>query len=58
MSLLGFCMSAYVGEKCQGCGKTFESIQEIEDREAVWWPHEEGRIGCKDCYTKAGSPKK
>jgi hypothetical protein len=41
---------AYTGEICQGCGKSFDTIEDIKQGEAVWWPWEKGRIGHKACY--------
>jgi hypothetical protein len=41
----------YRGETCQGCGKTINTFQEMTD--AVWWPHEKGRIGHKRCFDAA-----
>ena len=40
--------SAYLGETCQGCGKTIDSFEDMMD--TVWWPHDGGRIGHKKCY--------
>jgi len=49
--LVRFAMSMYTGEKCQGCGKTFDTVESLHD--SVWWPWAEGRVGHKACYEKA-----
>jgi len=54
-ALLDLLVGAYVGEKCQGCKKTFETIEELKT--AVWWPWEEGRAAHKECYQKYKSNK-
>ena len=45
-------LSMYLGEECQGCGKVYETLEELKD--TVWWPWEKGRIGCKGCFDKSG----
>ena len=50
-SLLRLAASMYLGETCQGCGKTFETFESLEN--AVWWPHDGGRIGHRECYEAA-----
>lgn len=52
--LVRFAMSMYTGEKCQGCGKTFDTVESLRD--SVWWPWKEGRVGHKACYEKANAP--
>jgi hypothetical protein len=49
-AFLRLALSCYVGEKCQGCGNAFASIEEIKNTNAVWWPHDGGRIGHKKCF--------
>lgn len=46
--LVRLCLSAYLKEECQGCHKTFDTLDELMD--AVWWPWEKGRVGHKACY--------
>lgn len=43
-------LAMYIGERCKGCGKTFEDVESL--RGAVWWPWEEGRVAHKDCFIK------
>lgn len=50
-ALLKLCLSAYVGETCQGCGKTFDNIDQV--KESVWWPHDGGRLGHPKCFAAA-----
>lgn len=47
-AILKIVLSAYLGEKCQGCGQRFETIDSLKD--SVWWPWDEGRIGHKECF--------
>ena len=50
-NLLKLALGTYVGEKCKICGKTFDTIESLND--AVWaGPHEHGRIACKACWEK------
>ena len=49
--LLRLACSAYLGETCQGCGKTIDTFEEMTD--TVWWPHDKGRIGHKRCFDAA-----
>ena len=51
VAMLNLLMTPYLGEKCQGCGKAFETIDQL--REAVWWPHDGGRVGHKTCFAAA-----
>jgi len=51
--LVRLAMSMYTGEKCQGCGKTFDTVESLHD--SVWWPWKEGRVGHKACYEKANA---
>ena len=51
--LVRFAMSMYLGEKCQGCGKTLDTVDSLRD--SVWWPWKEGRVGHKACYEKANT---
>ena len=52
---LDIALMAFVGEKCQGCQKTFETIESLND--SVWWPWEGGRIGHKKCYDENTNAK-
>ena len=46
------CMSAYLGEQCKFCGKTYETLDDLED--TVWAGyHEHGHLACKECWQKA-----
>jgi hypothetical protein len=49
--LLWLAVSAYLGEKCQGCGRQFKTLASMVG--SVWWPHENGRIGHELCYLHA-----
>jgi len=46
--LLRMALSMYLGERCQGCGKIFDTVESLDD--TVWWPHDGGRIGHKTCF--------
>ena len=48
--LLKVALGMYLGEKCQGCGKAFETLGDLEN--AVWWPWDGGRVGHKSCFDK------
>ena len=45
---LRLALSFYIGEVCQGCGRSFDTIESLEN--AVWWPWEKGRVGHKECF--------
>jgi hypothetical protein len=49
--LLHLAISMYLGETCQGCGRTFKTLASMVD--SVWWPHEHGRIGHDRCYRRS-----
>jgi hypothetical protein len=49
--LLRLILSTYLGDTCQGCGQTFNTLQDMKD--SVWWPHEKGRIGHRRCFEAA-----
>lgn len=49
--LLRLAMSMFLGETCQGCGKPFDTLESLKD--AVWWPHDDGRVGHKECFEAA-----
>lgn len=43
-------LRTYLGEECQGCHKTFETLEDMEG--SVWWPWEKGKIAHKECWDK------
>lgn len=49
-AILKVCLSMYLGEQCQGCGRVYESLHDLYECEVVWWPWDRGRIGCLTCY--------
>jgi hypothetical protein len=51
--LVRMALSMYLGEECQGCHKTFDPLESLND--SVWWPWEKGRIGHKSCYEQANA---
>ena len=48
--LVDICLAAYVDEICPICIHKFESVEDIKERETVWYPTHLGRIACKKCY--------
>jgi len=48
--LINLVLAVYLGEVCQGCKKSFDTIESLKS--SVWWPWEKGRIGHKTCYEK------
>ena len=51
--LVRLALSMYLGEECQGCHKTFDTLESLTG--SVWWPWEKGRIGHKACYEQANA---
>jgi hypothetical protein len=49
--LVRMALSMYLGEECQGCHKTFDTLESLMG--SVWWPWRKGRIGHRVCYDHA-----
>ena len=48
---LKIAMSAYLGEQCKFCGKTYKTLEDLND--TVWaGPHEHGRLACVKCWNE------
>lgn len=41
-------MSMYLGERCAYCERIYTALDDLKD--AVWCPHEHGRLACKSCW--------
>lgn len=49
-AMIRLCAIGYFGSTCLGCGKPLNTMEEINN--SVWWPHDNGDVGHKECYEK------
>jgi len=47
--LVKLALSMYLGEQCKYCGRTYETLEDLQDTVFVGY-HDHGRLACGTCW--------
>lgn len=49
-ALTNLAFSMYLGEICPFCGFVFKTLEELKEKEVVYYPNPKGRVACQTCW--------